>query len=215
MRMTDTPTDTPLVDYYFTLVSPWAYIGHDLFMSVAAERGAAVRFIPVNLGEVFPNSGGLPLAKRHPHRVAYRMMELQRWREKRGLDFVLKPAGWPFDPTLADCCVIALTESDENPDDFISAAFKAVFEAEKNLGQAEEIEKVLNEVGHDGAAILQAAASAKIKAKYAGNAQEALTAGVFGSPSYVREGEIFWGQDRIELLDDALATGRASYKPAV
>jgi 2-hydroxychromene-2-carboxylate isomerase len=111
--------------------------------------------------------------------------------------------------------VIALTESDENPDDFISAAFKAVFEAEKNLGQAEEIEKVLNEVGHDGAAILQAAASDKIKAKYAGNAQEALTAGVFGSPSYVREGEIFWGQDRIELLDDALATARAPYKPAV
>ena len=201
------------LDYYFTLVSPWAYIGHDLFTTLARQHGAIIAYKPVNLGEVFPNSGGLPLARRHPLRIAYRGMELQRWREKRGLTFALKPKHWPFDPTLADCVAVAMVARGEDTGAYVGAAFKAAFEAERDLASAQEIAGILAACGHHADVLIADAQSEPIRAAYARNGHAALEAGVFGSPSYVREGEVFWGQDRIELLADALASGRAPYKP--
>ena len=201
------------IDYYFTIVSPWAYIGHGLFQALTEQHGARIAYKPVNLGEVFPASGGLPLTKRHPLRVAYRGLELQRWREKRGLNFALKPKGWPFDPTLADAVALALEARGEDPGAYVGAAFKAVFEDERNLGESAEIARVLSACGHHADMLLDDAQSAPIQAAYGDNTQKALAAGVFGSPSYVLGGEVFWGQDRLDLLAEALASGRAPYKP--
>ena len=196
------------IAYYFTVVSPWAYIGHDLFTRIARKHGATIDYRPVNLGEVFPQSGGLPLTKRHPLRVAYRTMELKRWREKRGLDFALKPKGWPFDPGLADRVALALLARGEDPNAYLSNAFRAVFETELNLGDAANVAAVLKESGHDADALIADAQSQPIRDAYAANNEAALAAGVFGSPSFVLDGEVFWGQDRIEALDDALTSGR-------
>ncbi|MCB1540002.1 MAG: 2-hydroxychromene-2-carboxylate isomerase [Rhodoblastus sp.] len=199
------------IAYYFTLVSPWAYIGHDLVTTIARKHDATLDYRPVNLGEVFPNSGGLPLAKRHPLRVAYRTVELKRWREKRGLDFALKPRGWPFDPTLADCVAVAMLARGEDPNVYLANAFRAVFEKERNLGEAANIASLLNEAGHNADVLIADAQSQPIREAYAANNKAALETGVFGSPSYVLNGEVFWGQDRIELLDDALASGRKPF----
>ncbi len=196
---------------FFTIVSPWAYIGHDLFTRVARKHDATIDYRPVNLGEVFPQSGGLPLAKRHPLRVAYRTVELKRWREKRGLKFALKPKGWPFDPTLADCVALALLARGDDPGVYLSNAFRAVFEKEINLGEADNIAAVLTEAGHHADVLIADAQSQPVRDAYAANNRAALDLGVFGSPSYVLDGEIFWGQDRIELLDEALASGRAPF----
>ena len=199
------------IAYYFTVVSPWAYIGHDLFTRIARKHGATIDYRPVNLGEVFPQSGGLPLTKRHPLRVAYRTMELKRWREKRGLDFALKPKGWPFDPGLADRVALALLARGEDPNAYLSNAFRAVFETELNLGDAANVAAVLKESGHDADALIADAQSQPIRDAYAANNEAALAAGVFGSPSFVLDGEVFWGQDRIEALDDALTSGRKPF----
>ena len=199
------------IAYYFTVVSPWAYIGHDLFTRIARKHGATIDYRPVNLGEVFPQSGGLPLTKRHPLRVAYRTMELKRWREKRGLDFALKPKGWPFDPGLADRVALALLARGEDPNAYLSNAFRAVFETELNLGDAANVAAVLKESGHDADALIADAQSQPIRDAYAANNNRALEAGVFGSPSFVLDGEVFWGQDRIEALDDALTSGRKPF----
>lgn len=199
------------IAYYFTIVSPWAYIGHNLFSRVAHKHGAAIDYRPVNLGEVFPQSGGLPLAKRHPLRVAYRTMELKRWREKRGLSFALKPKGWPFDPTLADCAALALIARGEEPNAYLSNAFRGVFERELNFGEAANVAAALNEAGHAADAVIAQAQSQAVRDSYAANNAKALESGVFGSPSFVLDGEVFWGQDRIELLDDALTSGRKPF----
>ena len=201
------------ISYYFTVVSPWAYIGHDLITRIARKNDAAIDYRPVNLGEVFPQSGGLPLAKRHPLRVAYRTVELKRWREKRGLNFALKPKGWPFNPELADCVALALLARGEDPNVYLSNAFRAVFEKEINLGESANIASVLSEAGHDAATLIADAQSQPIRETYAANNKAALDSGVFGSPSYLLDGEVFWGQDRIELLDEALASGRPPFLP--
>src|SRR5580704_14038074 len=95
------------IDYYFSLSSPWAYIGHKLFRDVVATYGLDVNHRPVVLGDLFSETGGLPLVKRHPVRQRYRMLELQRWRDKRGLNFQLQPKYFPLNAGLADGVVVA------------------------------------------------------------------------------------------------------------
>jgi 2-hydroxychromene-2-carboxylate isomerase len=199
------------IDYYFSLVSPWTYIGHRLFLDIARRHGAGIAYRPVLLNEVFSQTGGLPLAKRHPARQAYRMVELQRWREKRRLSFHLWPENWPYDADLANRMVLAVVEAGGDPADLVQKAFARVWETQENLADADVLADVLREAGFDPAPILAAANSQEIRAAYERNRLEAIEAGVFGAPAYVLEGEIFWGQDRLELLNDALASGRAPF----
>ena len=199
---------------YFTTVSPWAYIGHALFLKIAREHDVAVDWKPVNLGEVFPQTGGLPLAKRAPARQRYRMLELQRWREKRGLHFHLHPKHWPFDCALADRSVIAVVQSGNDPAGYIGNVFRAIFEKERDAANEQTLGEILRSSGHDPQSVLAAAKGAETEAAYKGNIAEALGDGVFGSPTYILDGELFWGQDRLELLENALRSGRKPFSPA-
>src|ERR1700760_319981 len=120
---------------YFTTVSPWAYIGHELLLKIAREHDVAIDWKPVNLGEVFPQTGGLPLARGAPARQRYRMFELQRWREKRGLNFALHPKHWPFDCALADRSVVAVAQSGKDAAGYVGSVFKAGFAEDRNFGK--------------------------------------------------------------------------------
>jgi hypothetical protein len=200
-----------MIDYYFSLHSPWAYLGHETFTALAARHGLAVHYRPVFLPDVFEHTGGLPLAKRHPARQRYRMLELQRWRLKRAVPLILRPAHIPFDPRLPDCLVIALAQAGQNPDPFIKACFETVWVKDGNLGDQTVISDLLTSLGYDADDLIRNARSDTIIAIYNGNARHAIEAGIIGSPCYVRQGEVFWGQDRLELLDDAINSGRPPF----
>jgi 2-hydroxychromene-2-carboxylate isomerase len=200
------------IDYYYSAASPWAYIGHAALENLANSHGCKVVYKPVFLGELFAETGGLPLAKRHPARQRYRMMELQRWREKRGLNFHLQPLHWPFDPKLADGVVVAANEAGLNPEPFMRSMFKSVWEDQLNLADAVTIAAIADKAGLPGEKLVARAPSPEIAAIYEQNRQDAIAADVFGSPGYVLDGEVFWGQDRIELLGDALKSGRTPYR---
>jgi 2-hydroxychromene-2-carboxylate isomerase len=199
------------VDYYFSLSSPWAYIGHKAFRDVVATYDLKVNHKPVILVDLFSETGGLPLIKRHPVRQRYRMVELQRWRDKRGLTFHLQPKYSPFNARLADGVVIAAIEAGYDPDPLLRRAFPAVWEDELNLADPDEVAKLANAAGLPGQQLVERSGSEAISAAYEQNRQDALAADVFGSPVYVLDGEVFWGQDRIELLADALKYGRKPY----
>ncbi|MDQ0392572.1 2-hydroxychromene-2-carboxylate isomerase [Labrys monachus] len=206
---------TQHLDYYFSLSSPWAYIGHARLMEIAGRHGLAISCKPVQLGEVFAETGGLPLARRHPVRQRYRSLELQRWRARLGLDFHLQPKYWPFDVALADRFVIAVEAGGADTGAFLARAFPAVWEQERDLADEAVLLELAREAGLDGEALLPLARSEAAAQAYERNRADALSSDVFGSPSYVLGGEVFWGQDRLELLDDALCSGRAPYRPAV
>ncbi len=199
------------VDYYFSLSSPWAYIGHKAFRDVVATYDLKVNHKPVILVDLFSETGGLPLIKRHPVRQRYRMVELQRWRDKRGLKFHLQPKYSPFNARLADGVVIAAIEAGYDPDPLLRRAFPAVWEDELNLADPDAVAKLANAAGLPGHQLVERSGSEAISAAYEQNRQDALAADVFGSPVYVLDGEVFWGQDRIELLADALKSGRKPY----
>jgi 2-hydroxychromene-2-carboxylate isomerase len=201
------------IEYFFTILSPWTYIGHEHFMAIARKHGASVKFCPVSLGQVFPATGGLPLKDRHPARQRYRWVELQRWREERQIPFNLKPKFWPFDATLADSVVIALLAQNMDPEPYVAAALKAVWALEKDLTSLSEIGSILKKLGIEEGSVLNIAQNSAIQDQYKKNIEHAIHLDVFGTPSYVLKGEIFWGQDRLDMLDKALTTGREAFKP--
>ena len=203
------------VDYYFSFQSPWAYIGHSLFRNVADTYDLKINYKPVVLVDLFSETGGLPLMKRHPVRQRYRMVELQRWRDKRGLKFHLQPAHWPFNARLADGVVIAAVEASLDPDAYLRRGFAGVWEDQLNLADPATLIKLADDSGLPGKQLVERSGSDAISAAYEQNRQDALTADVFGSPGYVLDGEVFWGQDRIELLAEALKSGRAPYHSEV
>lgn len=201
------------IDYYFSFQSPWAYIGHKVFRDLVSAYDLKVNHKPVVLLDLFSETGGLPLMKRHPVRQRYRMVELQRWRDKRGLNFHLQPKHWPFNARLADGVVIAAAAAGHDPDGFLRRVYAAVWEDQLNLADADVVRRLADEAGLPGGELVERSASDVVSAAYEQNRQDALTADVFGSPAYVLDGEVFWGQDRIELLADALKSGRAPYRP--
>ena len=206
------PTMSRPIDYYFSLVSPWAFIGHAPFMEIAKRHDLDVNYKPVFLGRVFAETGGLPLAQRHPARQRYRLVELQRWRERRDLKFNLQPKHWPFDVSLADRLVIAITVAGKDPDAFLRLAYAAIWENEQDLSDVEVLHDLAKNAGLNANSVLEIAQGSTTEAFYAINLENAVAGDVFGSPAYVLDGEVFWGQDRLDLLDDALKSGRPAYR---
>lgn len=203
---------TDRIDYYFSIISPWAYIGHATFMDIVARYGLSVRAKPVPLGQVFAETGGLPLGKRAPARQRYRILELQRWRARRGLDFKLRPANWPFDAAPADRFVVAAVAAGHDPDPFLRRAFAAIWEQERALTEDAAILELAAAAGLPGEKLLAEAKADAAAARYAENYREAVAADAFGSPVYVRDGEAFWGQDRLDLFEDAVRSGRPGFR---
>ena len=201
------------IDYYFSLVSPWAYMGHAELLKLAEQQQSPINFKPVGLGKVFPESGGLPLGKRHPLRQAYRLIELQRWREKRNVPLVLQPKFFPFDVEAADRVVIALTHSHpEIVGTFAALAFRAVCVEEQDMADDANIRAILASLDLPVDDIVSASRAEEVAATYARNIADALRIGAFGSPCYVVDGEVFWGQDRLDMLGEMLTSGRAPFK---
>ncbi|MCO5160478.1 MAG: 2-hydroxychromene-2-carboxylate isomerase [Mesorhizobium sp.] len=203
----------PTIDYYLTCISPWTYLGHRLVQDVARRHGAKLVVKPVNLGEMFKVSGQVALGERPAVRQRYRFIELQRFAEMRGRPLNPKPKFFPVNPTLADHTIIAILEAGRDPLAYMDAVFSAVWAEEKDISDEMTLASLLSTAGFDAAAILAKAKGPEVAAIRARNTQDAVTVDATGVPSYVLNGEPFWGQDRIDLLDRALSSGRAPFKP--
>lgn len=199
------------IDYYFTLVSPFAWMGHQQLLQIAGKHGVAINFKPVNLAGVWEVSGGVPPAQRTPTRQRYRLIELQRIAEQRGLHLNVMPQHFPTNPLLADCCVIAITEAGSDPADFAFSVGEAVWSRQLQVADEAVIAELLEKCGHDPAAIIARAGTEEIIAKREANTKAAIDADAIGSPAYVYKDEVFWGQDRLDLLDRMIASGRDAY----
>lgn len=195
------------IDYYFAPQSPWAYLGHERAVALANKYGATLDAKPCDLGKVFPLSGGLPLAKRAPQRQAYRLVELKRWSDSLNIPLNLHPKFFPVPPDPAARLIIAckLAHGNDAALALAGAVMRAVWAEERNIGDDATLSALASECGHDGAGLLQAAQTENVQAEYDRYTNEAIAANVFGSPWYVVDGEGFWGQDRLDFVERALA----------
>ena len=196
------------VDYYFAPQSPWAYLGHQRFQNILQKSGASVRVMPIDLGgKVFPISGGLPLGQRAPQRQAYRLTELARFSKWLGAPLHLKPTFFPVSGDDAAKLIIAVDmAAGANAAMAITGAIlSAVWSQQRNIADEKTLVELLKEQNLP-ATCLEQAYSQAAQERYETYTQMAIDVGVFGAPSYVVNGEIFWGQDRLDFVERALAT---------
>ncbi|MEY2621356.1 MAG: 2-hydroxychromene-2-carboxylate isomerase [Pseudomonadota bacterium] len=197
------------VDYYFAPQSPWTYLGHARLAEILQQQGSAVRVMPVDLGgKVFPISGGLPLGQRAPQRQAYRLVELQRFSRHLNAPLNLKPKYFPVAGDDSSRLIIAVDQHHgvEAAMRITGAVLAACWAQERNIADPKVLAELLAEQKLD-AACLDKANSQSVQEAYESYTTQAITAGVFGAPSYVVEGEIFWGQDRLDFLERRLRAG--------
>jgi 2-hydroxychromene-2-carboxylate isomerase len=195
------------IQYYFSPNSPWTYLGHLRFWDIARQRGAAIEVLPVDLGgKVFQVSGGQLLAKRAPQRQAYRLVELQRFADYLHAPLKLQPRYFPVAAEGAAMLIIAvdLNDGSEAAMHIADAVLRAVWVEERNIADENTLATLLRE-RELPARRLEDAHSQAVQERYEANTQRAIDAGVFGAPSYVIDGEIFWGQDRLDFVERRLA----------
>lgn len=198
------------IDYYLSLNSPWAFLGAARLEEMARRHRVDVRVKPIDFGTVFPASGGLPLPKRAPQRQAYRMMELKRWSAHLGIPLNLEPRHFPAPEKLAGRFVLAAEAVGGRPMALAHAILAAVWQQERNVAEVGTLEMLATETGHHAPALAAKAYEPDTQFRYEAITREAVERGVFGAPSYVLpDGEIFWGQDRLDFLERALEQGRA------
>lgn len=194
------------IDYFFTPASPWAYLGHARFIEIAARAGATVRPLPVDYGKIFPVSGGVPLKQRSAQRQAYRLTELKRWRDFLALPLTIEPKYFPVDANLASLMLTAcLAQGTDATMRLGGAMLRAIWAEEKNLADPATLTALAQGVGLDGRALLDAARDTETANTYARNTAEAIDKQVFGAPTFVFNGESFWGQDRLDFLERAVS----------
>ena len=193
------------VTAYYALQSPWTYLGWPRFLELAAEKNLEVVYRPIQMAPIFAASGGLPLAKRPLQRQAYRMMELKRWRDVLRLPITLEPKFFPVDEDKAARMVLVHQQNGGDIGSLSFAMMRAVWAEEKNLADEKTLISVAAEQGLDGEALLAATATKTIDEAYESNTEAALEAGVFGVPTFAVGEELFWGQDRLDLLARTLS----------
>ncbi len=196
---------TPLVvDYYFSPVSPFAYLGGERFAKLCREVDAKVNVYPIDLTKVFPASGGIPLKQRAPARLAYRLAELRRWRDYLAVPLVLEPKYFPADANPAAMLILAARESGLDALALSQRVLRAVWVDERNIADTDTLVELANDIGLDGKALRERSADSEIAEKYERETQQAIDRGVFGSPTYIIGDELFWGQDRLEFVERKL-----------
>ena len=197
----------PVIDYFMVPNSPWTYFGHDRLAALATQYGAEIRIKPIDLGgQIFPASGGLPLGQRAPQRQAYRLVELKRFSEALAIPINIQPRFFPVPGDRACTLIVAvqLAHGDATAMAFAGDLLRAVWVDEENINDDELLQRKL----HDRQlpdSLMAAAQSEATLARYQANTDEALAAGVFGSPTYVCAGTLYWGQDRLDFLARQLA----------
>ncbi len=194
------------IDYYFGPQSPWTYLGHERFAKIAAAASAKINVLPVDLGRVFPVSGGLPLAKRAPQRQTYRLVELKRFSEFLGRPLIVQPRYFPVASDDAAKLIIAVDQADGTGAAMriAGAVMRAVWAEQRNIADPTVLQALLLEC-ELAPRRLDDSQSQAVHERYADDSQRAIDAGVFGAPTYVLDGEMFWGQDRLDFLERRLA----------
>ena len=193
------------IRYWFAPQSPWTYFGHERLCEMAGRHGAAIEPRPVDFNRVFAASGGLPLPQRAKQRQAYRLVELQRWSTHLGIPLNVHPKHFPVAGDEASLLILTAAQQhgDEAAIRLAGALMRAVWAEERDIADAATLQAIAGECGFDGAALAGARETAR--PLYEQYTQQAIDAGVFGAPWYEFRGEPFWGQDRLDFLDRALA----------
>lgn len=192
------------IAYYFTIASPWSYLGHQRLKEITTKAMADIDLRPCDFGAIFKVSGGLPLKQRPPQRQAYRLIELKRWSAHLDVPINRNPKHFPVDDTLANLMVIAARSLNGDAFGLALALMQGVWTEEQDVADTHTLNEIALTCGMDGKALLEEADKPETQAIYDANTTEAIGRQIFGAPTYALKDELFWGQDRLDFLERAL-----------
>ena len=188
------------IDYYLSLISPWSYLGHQRLLNIAEDKDIPISIFPIDYSIVFPSTGGVPLPQRSQQRQDYRMQELRRWREFLMIPLTLRPKFFPVNDELAATMVIALREHDMGEAiKFAGACLSGVWVEDRDISNRSTLLEIAKEQNIDGDSLLTRFEEMRSIRKL--DSENAIQRSVIGAPTYVTDKEVFWGQDRLELLE--------------
>ena len=191
------------VDYFLALSSPWTYLAGPRFRALVERRDLAVAYKPYDIMSVFRRNGTKPVGERPKPVQANRRRELARWRAFLDMPLTLHPAFFPVDPTRAGKALIAAQRGGADRGQAIAFAdgcLAACWTEERDIADPATLAVVADACGLDGRAVVAESESPATQAAFDENTREAIEKDVFGSPTWIAGGELFWGQDRIDFL---------------
>ena len=192
------------VDYYVSLASPYTYMGGRRLREIIQNTGATFHIKPVIGSQLLAATGGLPVPKRHPARLAYRLVELERWKRHWSIPMNIEPKFFPVDDGRAAHMVIAARQLGQDAIALSNAFLACVWEAEQDISDLTVLIAAANQAGFDGQALAERIDADDLAAIHQANTDEAIEHEVFGMPWFIHDGVPYWGQDRIRFLTKAL-----------
>ncbi|GHC73094.1 2-hydroxychromene-2-carboxylate isomerase [Limoniibacter endophyticus] len=190
------------VYYYHALSSPWAYLGWPKFKALIEKHDLDVVVRPTR---IVPDNGGVPLRSRPQPRQDYHAVELDRWRKRLNMPLVLKPAHYPTNNEFSARMVIAADKLGLPALELSHALLHALWSEELDVTLPEVRIEVANRLGLDGAKLQAMEEDPDIVQAWHDSHAEATARGVFGTPTWIYEDVLYWGQDRLDFLDEALS----------
>lgn len=191
------------VDYYFILNSPWSYMANVQLPDLLHRHDVDLNLKPVRMAPMLEATGGLPLAKRSEQRKAYRLQELARWSRRLNIPLNLEPAFFPVDERLAVGTVLAAVADGHDGLELAEAFGAAIWVQNHNLADEAVVGEILASEGLPSL-LINESRTAGIDAMLEKNTEEAIAAGVFGVPTFIVGDQLFWGQDRLDFLEEAI-----------
>lgn len=189
------------VDFYFDLSSPYSYLAATQIPALQKRCGVEVLWKPMVLAAVFKAADN-HMPAQSPPKARYMLADLDRWAKKYGVPFVMN-SRFPLNTIKPERLVIAAEPTGKAPELAI-ALFRAMWAEDKDISSIDEMRAAARTVGLDSDALLAAIETGPVKDKLRAYTDEAIAREAFGAPSFVYRGELYWGNDRMEFLEDAL-----------
>jgi len=195
------------IDFHFDFSSPYSFLASEQIEALAARHGRSVAYKPLLLGVVFKASGSAPLTEQYGPKASYSVHDFERSARFVGVAY-RHPSKFPIGAVAASRAVLSLQrDQPDRASAFVHAVFRAFFQQGRDISDVAEVARIAQEIGLDGPALLQAAQEPAIKDALRRRVEEAIALGVFGAPTIVVDGEVFWGNDRLPQIERWLASG--------
>ena len=199
-----------MIDFWVSIGSTYSYLSVMRLKSVEAASGVAFRWRPFSVRAIMMEQNNIPFVGK-PVKMAYMWRDIERRARKHGLEPRL-PAPYPLKEFDLANKIAIVAETEGWCADYVCAAYRQWFQSGHEPGSEPGVSEVLRELGRDAARVLASARTGRIEERYKRDTEEAKALGVFGSPTFAVDGELFWGDDRLE---DAIEWFKArSVKPA-
>ena len=190
------------VDYFMSHGSPWTFLGHNRINNIVKQFNVQLNMYPVNYGEIFPVSGGLPVFKRPLQRQKIRLQELKRWAEFLKINLIPEPKYFPSKSLLPSLLIIAAKKMKTNKDfELASNIMNALWVEELNVDDENTLKNIMDKLELDSEVLLSFAKSQECENIFKEYTKIAIEKNVFGAPTYIIEDQVYWGQDRLDFIE--------------